>query len=271
MDLINDLLSGSATNILPEPRTVDPLSEADQLTRALSPIAVRESDIGSLERSSTTRSLTDRAVERTQQPIEVEEDLLATPSSLNIDRVFVDPALSIIGNLTTREVRGLLAQLAKAATDFSTDRYSFYDSGSAGKYAMDIRFLEVSGALKPGTYDKLLEGTRTADSLLSNPGNWDGRATNPKDLDEFLENEVIQEKTMILGLRAEYNRLIANGGILTTDTKEAVAGMISIAYRISADEALKWRRGAPLDGDKQSLADKMYDLGKYSINLEARR
>lgn len=214
----------------------------------------------------SSRSSIDKANEQIKKPIQLSDTDMAKVEMMNIDKSDLSVAVDTIGVLTQSDVEGLMTQLAKNATNFDIDRYTRVSSNAIGKYGITIQQLEALKILRPGSSSRLEIGM-SPDTILANPGNWDGRGPRPDNLEEFLSNTVLQEKTMFQLLNNEYGKLVSNAAVDSSDTKEIVAGMISVSLIVGSAKTLQWRLGKILEPALQIICDRNFDYGRYAVMI----
>jgi len=131
--------------------------------------------------------------------------------------------------------------------------------GYAGKYQFGAAAMEDLGYLKPGSYKKY------KNRALKKPELYTGKS-GVNNLDDFLNNEQIQDETMEEFMRMNYDRLKRSGVDVENMSPEEVAGLISASHLSGAKAAKKLIETGESDKDAfGTKTEEYYDLGKDAI------
>lgn len=163
-----------------------------------------------------------------------------------------------VGSLDQLQVKSLLTQMAYTASSFN---YSATSSDNLiGKYQMSAKDLADLQYLKP-------------DGVAAYPGNgsivkstcWTG-LNGVNSLDDWKSNPAAQEDAMFRLMNKNYNTLVRNGGISSSDDQATVSGMLAVAHRLGVDAAKQWRQ----QGTGGDQAVDLFNQGRSAVDLLAR-
>jgi hypothetical protein len=144
---------------------------------------------------------------------------------------FTAPA---IGSLTAAQVQALMAQVSNTVGQPAT---TATNNKGIGQYGLSCQQLEMSGFVKPGTWQQFLQnGSSTLVDVLSAPGIWTGK-DGIYSLTDFLNNLNAQNDAQAILMNNGYNSLQA-AGVITTPATQSISAVV----------------GNVFTGDNQSLA-----------------
>lgn len=166
-----------------------------------------------------------------------------------------------IGNLEAEDVKALSMQISKTYSNLNFSQNDLIN-GTLGAYAADASKLVDSGYLSRSSLEQFAKNPSAA---LQDLSSWTGK-NGIKGPADFLANKTAQTDAVIDNLRGTYKDLVNNGGILPSDAKSVLGGMVTSGYALGAEVA----RNARLTGTKaQDLYgnsfNKMYNLGASAV------
>ncbi len=174
------------------------------------------------------------------------------------------PGLGSIGNLSSTDVTGTLAQASKLIGQASTE---ISNELGAGKFGFDASQLEKAGLIKPGTAAAFLQqGANDLVDVLKSPTVWTGK-DGVKGLGDLLGNNNLQNKIQ-QGLMTTGLGDLKQLGIPTDKlSPQALSGLATNAAK-SVQDTLKWATGKPgLPADVKSKFDSMATNGAFAVTL----
>ena len=167
-----------------------------------------------------------------------------------------------VGNLDPVQTKALMTQIAWNESGFKNSAVT--PSGSyLGKYQTGAAVLTDQGYIKDDAYAKY------GSAAVQYPSSWTGK--NGVDSKEsFLSNGAVQEQTMTALLNSNYNSMVKNGAIKSTDDQSTVAGMLATSHLLGAGGANNWRStGAGADANK-TTGTSYYNMGRYAVDVLAK-
>lgn len=174
------------------------------------------------------------------------------------------PGLGSIGNLSSTDVTGTLAQASKLIGQSSAE---ISNSLGAGKFGFDASQLEKAGLVKPGTAAAFLQqGANDLVDVLKSPTVWTGK-DGVKGLGDLLGNDNLQNKIQ-QGLMSSGLGDLKQLGIPTDKlSPQALSGLATNAAK-SVQDTLKWATNKPgLPADVKSKFDSMATNGAFAVTL----
>jgi hypothetical protein len=136
---------------------------------------------------------------------------------------FTAPA---IGALSSDQTLALMAQVANLVNQ---PVCTMTNDKGVGQYGLNCQQLEMSGYVKPGTYQKFLQsGSNTLVDVLSAPGIWTGLGGVNSSTD-FLNNATAQNTAQAALMDSSYNSLQA-AGVITTPAAQGLSAVVGTVY-----------------------------------------
>lgn len=167
-----------------------------------------------------------------------------------------------IGNLTTTQVQGLMAQ-AKATANQLPNVVSA--TNGIGQYGMSPQQLEAAGFLKPGTVSTYLKDPAQLQSVLSSPAVWTGK-DGVGSLTSFLGNSDKQAAALQSSLSSSFNSLSKQGALNGVVNPTDVGSLLQVASKFGVNDAIAFTRGqspAAIAGQIQNVAKS----AQFAINF----
>ena len=136
---------------------------------------------------------------------------------------FTAPA---IGSLTSIQTQALMAQVSNTVDQPAT--VATNDRG-AGRYGLDCQQLEMSGYVKPNTWQQFVRnGPSTLLEVLNAPGVWTG-LNGIYSLADFLKSPFSQNDAQAKLMQNGYDSLQA-AGVITTPAAQTVSAVVGTVY-----------------------------------------
>jgi hypothetical protein len=149
------------------------------------------------------------------------------------------PATAAIGNLTPRDVTGLMSSAAvNVGQNFNV---ASIDKG-IGKFGFTPLQLEQTGFLKPGTVSKYLGNSSALNAVLSSPTVWTGK-NNVAGLAGILDNVNLQGLIQQDLMQQGYTQLQKSGVIRGLEPVTSVAPLIQSAVKFGPTAVTQWVSG----------------------------
>jgi hypothetical protein len=149
------------------------------------------------------------------------------------------PATAAIGNLTPRDVTGLMSSAAASVGQnfnvFSADK-------GIGQFGFTPLQLEQTGFLKPGTVSKYLGNSSALNAVLTSPTVWTGK-DNVSGLNGILDNVNLQGLIQQDLMRAGYQQLQKTGVIKGLEPVTAIAPLIQSTVKFGPAAVTQWASG----------------------------
>lgn len=159
-----------------------------------------------------------------------------------------------VGNLSSDQLTAYYTQIGKSE---SGGNYKAVNTiGYVGKYQFGYPALIDAG---------LVKSSCKSNAQLNNPNNWVGGEGKPGSLEEFLNNEALQEQTMCEYTKRNYNAMVKNGAITSEMKPEEVGGMLATAHLLGAGGAKNWRNGSGGSDAYGTTGDTYFQKGKYAV------
>ena len=138
-----------------------------------------------------------------------------------VNNTYTAPA---IGPLNSNQVQGLLAQIANFVNQPAT---VMTNEVGIGQYGLDCQQLEMSGYVKPGTYQQFIFDPSPLVDVVSAPGIWTGK-DGIGSVTDFLNSPPAQNNAMSTLMSNGYDSLVAGGTITppVAPSLTAAAGQI---------------------------------------------
>jgi hypothetical protein len=149
------------------------------------------------------------------------------------------PAVSGIGNLSTKEVTGLMSSAA-ASVGQSFNTFSV-DKG-IGKFGLAPIQLEQLGFLKPGTVSKYLGNANSLNAVLTSPAVWTGKS-NVTNINGILDNVNLQGLIQQDLMRQGYVQLQKTGVLKGLEPVNTVAPLIQSTVKFGPGAVTQWVGG----------------------------
>ena len=131
---------------------------------------------------------------------------------------FTPPA---IGSLTSNQTQALMAQVANTVDQPAT---VITNEKGVGQYGLSCQQLEMSGYVKPGTWQQFLKsGSNNLVDVLKAPGIWTGK-DGINTADQFLINPTAQNTAQSTLMVNGYDSLQATG-VITTPAAQSIAAV----------------------------------------------
>jgi len=184
------------------------------------------------------------------------------------DFVKQGPSLGSIGNMTSVDVTGALAQASKLVGQSAKD---ISNSLGVGKFGFDVSQLEKVGVIKPGTAAAFLaSGENDLTSVLQSPTVWTGKE-GVKSIGSLLGNGPLQDKFQQDLMKVGLSDLKTQG--IPTDklTAQAQAGLSTMAAK-SVPDTMAWAKNAgTISPDVKASFDNISANGAFAVNLSKTR
>lgn len=142
-----------------------------------------------------------------------------------------------VGPLNEVETKAVVMQVGKSMSDNFSGAINKF--GDLGEYAASASKLVESGFISRSAVEQFAGNPNQALSALSS---WTGK-DGIKSATDFLSNPTAQASAVLDNLKSNYKELVSNGGILPTDPKGVVGGMISAGYSLGGELAKAARYG----------------------------
>jgi len=177
----------------------------------------------------------------------------------------LSPTVLTIPQLTATNIKNLQAQIGY---DLSQWDYSLIGTDNQlGRYQFSTKMLETYGLLAPGS--NLHYGTDCVNystcwrpiTIRKNSNSYADYNYNITSLNGFLTSIASQEHLAYQLILDIYTGLIANYGIVSTDTADIVAGMIYVGWTLGVADAYSWRYSALGDGINS------FNSGRYAVTV----
>lgn len=184
------------------------------------------------------------------------------------DFVKQGPSLGSIGNMTSADVTGALAQASKLVGQSAKD---ISNSLGVGKFGFDVSQLEKVGVVKPGTAAAFLaSGENDITSVLQSPTVWTGKE-GVKSIGSLLGNGPLQDKFQQDLMKVGLSDLKTQG--IPTDklTAQAQAGVSTMAAR-SVTATMDWaKNNGMIPPDLKASFDDIAANSAFAVNLAKTR
>ena len=136
---------------------------------------------------------------------------------------FTAPA---IGSLTSTQTQALMAQVSNTVDQPATVAT---DDQGVGQYGLNCQQLEMSGYVKPNTWQQFVRnGPSTLTEVLNAPGVWTG-LNGIYSLEAFLASPYSQNDAQAKLMQNSYNSLQA-AGVITTPAAQSVSAVVGRVY-----------------------------------------
>ena len=174
---------------------------------------------------------------------------------------FTAPA---IGSLTSTQTQALMAQVSNTvdqSVEVATD-----DQG-VGQYGLDCQQLEMSGYVKPNTWQQFVRnGPSTLTKVLNAPGVWTG-LNGIYSLADFLKSPFSQNDAQAKLMQNGYNSLQA-AGVITTPAAQSVSAVVGTVYT-GSNAALTTATATVTDSVNSQVAALITNSSQYGTALTA--
>jgi len=149
------------------------------------------------------------------------------------------PATAAIGNLTPRDVTGLMSSAsASVGQNFNV----FSPDKGIGKFGFSPAQLEQTGFLKPGTVTKYLGNSSALNAVLASPTVWTGK-NNVSGLNGILDNVNLQGLIQQDLMQQGYKQLQKTGVIRGLEPVTAIAPLIQSTVKFGPTAVTEWASG----------------------------
>ena len=171
-------------------------------------------------------------------------------------------SISGVTGLIATQVKAMLIQIGYTESNLNYDSISS-TRGMVGRYKINSQLLKENGY--------------TNGKDVFTPANWLGK-DGIASADDWANNPGVQEKVMEKIANDYYAKLVANGGLKTTDDVCTVSGMISTAYFFReytagllsggpVDQAKFWRTQATQTNKQGESGEIAYNQGRYAVDI----
>lgn len=167
-----------------------------------------------------------------------------------------------IGNLTTTQVQGLMAQAKATANQLPTVVSA---TTGIGQYGMSPQQLESAGFLKPGTVATYLKDPAQLTSVLSSPAVWTGK-DGVGSLTSFLGSTDKQAAALQNNLSSSFNSLSKLGALNGVTSATDVGSLLQVASKFGVNDAVAFAKGQ----SPAALVNQMQNVAKsaqFAINF----
>lgn len=144
-----------------------------------------------------------------------------------------------VGNLTSDQVTGMLAQKAKSAAQLVS---GISVAGGIGKFGLKVDELEKLGMIKPGVANLIKNAPGDIKAILENASSWtlkDGVSS----IEQLLQSEKLQTQIQARVLGAAHEALEKAGVLGGIEDAAKIAGMVSAAMDKGPDAVVNWAKG----------------------------
>jgi hypothetical protein len=171
-----------------------------------------------------------------QNPI-TQSDIINT----GVDNTYTAPS---IGPLNSSQVQGLLSQIANFINQPAN---VMTNETGIGRYGLNCQQLEMSGYVKPGTYQQFIFDPSPLTDVVSAPGIWTGQ-DGINSVDDFLNNSGAQNNAMSTLMSNGYDSLTATGTITppVTSSVSAAQGQVYTQSGLQTVSAISSATGVAL-------------------------
>lgn len=143
-----------------------------------------------------------------------------------------------VGPLNEVETKAVVMQIGKTASD--NFEGAINRVGDLGQYAASATKLMDAGYIARSAVEQFAGNPNQALGALSS---WTGK-DGIKSATDFLSNPTAQTSAILNNLQSGYKELVSNGGILPTDAKAVVGGMMTAGYSLGGELAKAARFGS---------------------------
>jgi hypothetical protein len=150
------------------------------------------------------------------------------------------PALGSIGNLSTSDVTGTLAQTVKTVGQRANE---VSNTAGVGKFGLDVNQLEKAGLVKPGTASQFLANGQNAIDVLKSPTVWTGK-DGVKGLSNVLDNPGLQNKVQQDLMKTGINEIKTLGVPTDKLSPQALSGLATNAAK-NVPDTIEWAKNSP--------------------------
>jgi hypothetical protein len=167
--------------------------------------------------------------------------------------------------LTQDQVTAMHAELGYFESAWKYDQVS-QNNNLIGKYQVDASYLAMAGYIKPDAV------AQYGSAALGNPNSWTGRDGIGNQA-AFLSNTSTQDSIQNKEFSSNYDALMANSGITSSDDLCTAAGMLFVAHMFrSAALAAEWRKTGtvatvPSYYGLAGSPEDYYNHGRYAIDV----
>lgn len=174
---------------------------------------------------------------------------------------FTAPA---IGSLTSDQVQALMAQIVNIVDQSAN---TMTNTKGVGQYGFDCQQLEMSGYVKPGTWQEFLRnGRNNLVDVLNAPGIWTGLGGIFSATD-FLSNPVAQNDAQQTLMANGYSSLQA-AGVITTPGAQSISTLAGHVYT-GSDQALTQATNTVTNSVNGQVAALVTNASQYGTQLTA--
>ena len=172
-----------------------------------------------------------------QNPI-TQSDIVNT----GVNNTYTAPA---IGPLNSSQVQGLLSQIANFINQPAN---VMTNETGIGQYGLNCQQLEMSGYVKPGTYQQFIFDPSPLTDVVSAPGIWTGQ-DGINSVNDFLNNPGAQNNAMSTLMSNGYDSLTATGTITppVTPSISAAQGQVYTQSGLQTVSAISSATGIALN------------------------
>lgn len=167
-----------------------------------------------------------------------------------------------IGNLTSSQLQGMLAQLKKSNNQLPT---TVSATAGIGSYGVSPQALEQNGYLKPGTVKNFLGNPNQLESVLKSPTVWTGKG-GMSNLNSFLGSPSTQNAVQTQVLNSSFKSLVQNGTVSTNTSAAALAPLLQISQKFGPGLADAWSKGSA-PSNLVTQANDLAKQGQYALNF----
>jgi hypothetical protein len=200
----------------------------------------------------------------------IAKSMTGTPAAgINVaDFVKQGPSLGSIGNMTSADVTGALAQANKLVGQSAKD---ISNTLGVGKFGFNVTQLEKVGVVKPGTAASwLASGENDLTDVLQSPTVWTGKE-GIKNIGSLLGNGPLQDKFQQDLMKAGLSDLKTQGIPTDTLTAQAQAGVSTMSAR-SVTATVDWAKNNGLiPPELKASFDDIAANSAFAVNLTKTR
>jgi hypothetical protein len=200
----------------------------------------------------------------------IAKSMTGTPAAgINVaDFVKQGPSLGSIGNMTSADVTGALAQANKLVGQSAKD---ISNTLGVGKFGFNVTQLEKVGVVKPGTAASwLASGENDLTDVLQSPTVWTGKE-GIKNIGSLLGNGPLQDKFQQDLMKAGLSDLKTQGIPTDTLTAQAQAGVSTMSAR-SVTATVDWAKNNGLiPPELKASFDNIAANSAFAVNLTKTR
>jgi hypothetical protein len=167
-----------------------------------------------------------------------------------------------VGSLTQTQTQALMAQIGQNESNGNYSATGGAGGNYLGKYQIGAGVLVSQGYISQAAYKS--EGN----AAVYDPNAWTGQ-NGINSADDYLSNPSVQDQVMYNNLQNNYNSMVSNGGIQSTDDAGTVGGMLQTAHLLGAGGAANWRSSGSGQDAFGTTGTTYFNQGRYATTVLA--